>query len=259
VVAIKRFLAASDGSRDGEHAVAVACTLAQCAGGEFARLEVEAVSPAWEPGLAWWAQAATPGGTATRLRGLPGVEIVRHAESWGADLVVLGRHGRTASGPFTLGQTSDAVIRRRTGLSLFAPPGTHAIKRALIALDGSFRGLGVLGPAAAFLDMVQVRAFAICVLPGFEPSAAEQSACPDPKSERVRALVDRLPLASGPCDLLVRWGDPVREILDTIQLTNADLLVLGVRRGGAPGDLGSGHIGRDLLQTAPCAVLTVPI
>jgi nucleotide-binding universal stress UspA family protein len=255
---MKRFLAATDGSRDGEHAVAMACTLAQRAGGEFARFEVDSVAPAWEPQLEWWKVVPTHG-TVNRLRGLPGIEIVRRAEQWGADLVVLGRHDRTARGPFTLGETSDTVIRRRSGLSLFAPPETHSFQRGLIALDGSFRGLGVLGPVAAFLDVVQARAFAICVLPGSEPAAADESAWHDARRERVRALVDRLPLAKGPCDLLVRWGDPVKQVLDTVQSTRADLLILGVRRGGAPGDLGSGHIGRDLLQTAPCAVLTVPI
>jgi nucleotide-binding universal stress UspA family protein len=256
---MNRFLAATDGSRDGEHAAAMACTLAERAGGEFARLEVESAAPAWEPQLEWWKEVTVRNGTANRLRGLPGIEIVRHAEAWRADLVVLGRHDRTAQGPFTLGETSDAVIRRRSGLSLFAPPETHSFKRALVALDGSVRGLGVLGSAAAFLDIAQACAHVICVLPGSESDAAEVSAWHEPKVERVRALVNRLRLASGLCDLLVCRGDPVRQILQAIRSTRADLLVLGVRRGGAPGDLGSGHIGRDLLQTAPCAVLTVPI
>ena len=71
--------------------------------------------------------------------------------------------------------------------------------------------------------------------------------------------MDRVRLDKGPCDFLIRWGDPVSAILDMIETTVADLLVIGVRRGGAPGELGSGHVGRDLLQAAPCAVLTVPI
>lgn len=256
---MKRFLAATDGTRDGEHAVAVAATLAQRASGEFARFELEAVALDWEPGLERWKEPVASGGTATRVRGLAGIEIVHQAESWGADLVVLGRHNHTPESPLQLGPTSDTVIRRRGGLTLFVPARTGTIKRALIALDGSLRGLGVLGPASAFLDLTGARAFATCVLPGSEPNVADQSPWRDPRSERARALVDRLKLASGPCDFLVRWGNPVSEILALHELTNADLLILGVRRGGAPGDLGSGHIGRDLLQTAPCAVLTVPI
>lgn len=256
---MKRFLAATDGSRDGEHAVAVACSLAQHAGGEFARLEVESITPAWEPHLEWWKDPTTREGTATRLRGLPGIEIVRHAETWGADLVVLGRHNRSAEGPFTLGATSDTVIRRHGGLALFAPPETSFLKRALIALDGSLRGLGVLAPATALLDVARARTSVICVAPSLGPEIGDPSTWREPRFERVRRLVQPLHLTSGPCDLLLRYGDPVQEILQAIRSNRADLLVLGVRRGGAAGDLGSGHIGRDLLQTAPCAVLTVPI
>ena len=258
-MAMKRFLAATDGSRDGEHAVVMACSLAEHAGGEVARLEVDAAAAAWEPQLEWWKEATTRNGTANRLRGLPGIEIVRHAEAWGADLVVLGRHGRTTTGPFTLGETSDAVIRRRSGLTLFAPPETRSLTRALIAVDGSARGLGVLSRVATLLNIAPTRASAITVLHRWEPESDDEPAWPTAAVERIRSALDRLQLASGVCDLLVRKGDPVSEILDAIRMTGADLLVLGVRRGGAPGDLGSGHVGRDLLQTAPCAVLTVPI
>jgi nucleotide-binding universal stress UspA family protein len=258
-MSMKRFLAATDGAPDGEHAVAMACTLAQRAGGHFTRFEIETVSRDWQPGLEWWKEPTTRGGSATKVLGLPGVEIVRHAESWGADLVVLGRHHHTRENPLQLGRTSDMVLRRRGGLTLFVPTRTQTITRALIALDGSVRGLDLLGPASAVLRLARARAFALCVLPGPEPAAEDTGAWSDPRIERARALVDRLQLAKGSCDFLLRWGDPVSEILDMIETTQSDLLVLGVRRGGAPGDLGSGHVGRDLLQAAPCAVLTVPI
>lgn len=256
---MKRFLAATDGSKDGEHAVAMACTLAERAGGEFARLEVDSVAPTWEPQLEWWREATTRSGTANRMRGLPGIEIVRHAETWGADLVVLGRHDRTAEGPFSLGETSDAVIRRRSGLSLFAPRETCSFKHALIALDGSLRGLGVVAPAAALLQLTKARARAVCVLPGAAVDSADTADRRDARSERVSSVIDRLQLESGPCELLVRQGDPVPEILRALRETGSDMLIIGVRRGGQRGDLGSGYVGRELLMSAPCAVLTVPI
>lgn len=256
---MKRFLAATDGSADGEHAVFVGEGLAQRAGGEFARLAVADSSPAWEPGLERWRDPVSPGGTATRIRGLAGIEIVHHAERWGADMVVLGRHERKGLGPVTVGATSDNVLRRRNGVSLFVPPQTRAVKRALIAIDGSYRGLGILGPAEAFLKLTGARAFAVTVLPGVEPEVTELMGWQHPSSERVRAMVDRLQLPSGPCDFLVRWGEAVHHILDLLDSTRADLLILGVRRGGALGDFGSGHVGRDLLKAAPTAVLTIPI
>lgn len=256
---MKRFFAATDGTRGGNHAVTMGAALAQRAEGEFARLSVETALPGWEPSAERWREPAAPGGTATGIHGLPGIEIVRQAESWGADLVILGRRDHAPARPLQLGCTSDTVIRRRSGPTLFVPPGTTVINRVLIAVDHSLRGLSVLGPASEFIKLTGARAFAICVLPGSEPDTGDAPAWQDSRSERARAMVDRLRLATGPCDLMVRWGDPVREILEMIRLTGADLLVLGVRRGGAPGDLGSGHVGRDLLQTAPAAVLTVSI
>jgi nucleotide-binding universal stress UspA family protein len=59
--------------------------------------------------------------------------------------------------------------------------------------------------------------------------------------------------------LTMRWGDPVREVLDHLAETAADLLVLGLRQGGPGGDPGSGHVARDLLATVPVAILVVPI
>jgi len=255
-MSMNRFLAATDGTRDGDHAVRMGQALAQQADGEFARLAVETSAPNWEPGLEWWKEPASPGGTATRLRGLPGIEIVRYAESWGADLVVLGRHNHTPEHPLQLGPTSDTVIRRRAGISLFVPPRTVTVKRALIALDGSLRGLGVVAPAVQFLNLTRAQTNAVCVLPG---ASVSTDTWRDVRHERASVLIDRLQLEAGPCELLVRWGDPVPENLRAIQETGADLLILGVRRGGLRGDLGSGYVGRELLKSAPCAVLTVPI
>lgn len=255
---MRRFLAATDGTVYGEHAVMVGRALAEQAGGEFMRLAVEAgnSTPGPTPG---WSTESAPRGTVTLVRGHPGVEIVRHGETWGVDLIVLGRHQRTPGSPRPLGSTADAVIRRRSGPSLFVPPEIPTVRRATIALDGSLRGLGVVAPAVAFLNLTKARTGAICVLPGMQVEAPDTTAWQDPRSERVRALVNGLELNAGPCDLLVRSGDPVPEILRTIRETSSDLLILGVRRGGQPGDLGSGYVGRELLKSAPCAVLTVPI
>ncbi len=234
---IRRFLAASDGSPLGEHAVAVARALAQQSGGEFLRVHVDTGGP---------------------MQRLPGVEIVRCGESWEADLVVMGRHSCSPELPRLLGTTSDAVVRRRAGLSLLVTLEVQSVRSATIAVDGSIRGLGIVSPATAFLDLTLARASAICVLPGSR-SAGGDGDWVDPRVERVSGIAGKLRLASGQCDTLVQWGDPVREIIKTVLDTASDLLVLGVRRGGQRGDSGSGYVGRELLRSAPCAVLTVPI
>ena len=81
----------------------------------------------------------------------------------------------------------------------------------------------------------------------------------EPSVERIREALAAFPELGGSGALRVLRGMPVWEILGFLERYRADVLVLGVRGGGPCGDLGSGHIGRDLLRTAPVAVLTIPI
>ncbi len=255
---MRKILAATDASRHGQHAVAVARALAQRVHGEFACISVDRASASGPPPDAS-AEPAERDGTCAVLHGLPGVEIVRYAETWNADLVVLGRHKRTSERPCPVGSVSDAVIRRRVGPSLFVPPEVSAFQRGMIALDGGPRGIAILAPAAAFLDLARARASVLCVLPDPPPSVGDITTWMDSRSQQVRAQAARLQLQSGPCELQMRHGNPVAEIHKALIECGADLLVLGVRRGGLRGDMGTGYVGRELLKTVPCAVLTVPI
>lgn len=45
------------------------------------------------------------------LRGRPGANILREAERWGADMIVVGSHGRSMFYRNTLGSVSDEVVR----------------------------------------------------------------------------------------------------------------------------------------------------
>ena len=73
--------------------------------------------------------------------GIPGIEICRFAEDRRADLLILGRKPRTRAARLLLGDTADAVARRSLVPSLYVPPGTGPIRRVLVALDGSERGM----------------------------------------------------------------------------------------------------------------------
>ena len=86
----------------------------------------------------------------TRVRtGEPTVEIVREAEEWKADLVVLGTHGRSGFRPLWLGSTATAAARG-LGCNVLVIPGVpvdageapraasdpaHAVWRTLRAVD----------------------------------------------------------------------------------------------------------------------------
>jgi nucleotide-binding universal stress UspA family protein len=255
----RRILAATDGTLQGEHAVGVAQAFAQAADADFQGLGIAAEEPDPDRKPAWAEGTESGYSTVLTNRGLPGVEIVRRAELMGAYLVVLGRNERVPGGPRPVDATTDAVIRRRNGLSLLVPPSVQTIRRSIIALDGSLRGSGVAAPAVAFLKLLKAQAHALCVLPGVPFEVSDAGGWRDPRAEWLSEVIHRLPSLTPPVDLRVRWGNPVTEILDAVRDTGSDLLILGVRRGGQRGDSGSGYVGRELLRSASCAVLTVPI
>lgn len=249
----KRVLAATDETDQGAHAVEVACTIARNAG---AVLDVVTVRTAAHVPATTSAPCLT---AVTELYGLPGVEVVHYAESSRAGLLVLGRSSRSRTAPAMMGPTSDGVIRRRLGPTLMVPREVNRIERVLVALDGSRRGLDALGPGVEFARVMKAQVSVICVLPEAPGALRDDAAWVDPRRARVLAAAAVTGNGSGPLHTVISTGEPVRHILQSVDDLRCDVLVLGVRRGGPPGELGSGHIGRDVLRAAPGAVLTVPI
>lgn len=236
--------------------MAVAQALARTSGGECRVLcvETDRLPPGWS-GRVRVERGASQSATIWS-RGIPGVEIVRRAEAWKADLVVLGRCSRGPESPRALGPTSDAVLRRHGGPTLLLPSGIPEFKRILVALDGTPRGLGVLEGAGPFAQAYVRECHTICVLPAELP---EDAFWTDPRRELIGQTVAGWTVLPQRAALHFRHGSPVRLIRQLMQEIRADLLVLGVRRGGPSSDMGSGHVGRDLLSIIPAAVLCVPI
>jgi nucleotide-binding universal stress UspA family protein len=56
------------------------------------------------------------------LDGFPPREIVRHARKTGADLIVLGTHGRTGIAHAIMGSTAERVVQRSSCPVLVIPP-----------------------------------------------------------------------------------------------------------------------------------------
>lgn len=246
-----RVFAASNGSEAGQHAARFARQLALDIGAKLRLLSVETTGV---PGYGQDGTRKNPNHRPDEMdwsRGVPGIEIVRAAESWGADLVVIGRRGRASGDAELLGRTVDTVIRRRTGPCLLIPPDLDRLGRMVVALDGTSRGLGILPFAETFAEMLQLPASTVYTAP-------EEVAAHSARAKLMTALIEH-PQLGGAEQLEVRIGPPVQEILAACRTGGADLLVVGVRRGGPLGEAGSGHVGRDLLLKAPTAILTVPI
>jgi nucleotide-binding universal stress UspA family protein len=248
---VTRVFAAANGSEAGRHAARFARQLAVDIG---AKLQLMSVETTGVPGYAGDGSPPPASHSPDDMawsRGVPGIEIVRAAESWGADLVVIGRRERGTGDDELLGRTVDTVVRRRAGPCLLIPPEVHRLGRMLVALDGTSRGLGILPFADCFARLLRLPASTVFTAPEEMTSASA-------RAKLSMALVEH-PRLGGADQLEVRIGSPVPEILAACRSAGADLLVVGVRRGGPLGDAGSGHVGRDLLRKAPTAILTVPI
>ena len=250
----RQILAATDGSTAGQHAVTVARRLATELGATLEVLRV--VHGTGTPPM------DTDG---THLcTGIPGIEIVRRAEEIGAEGLVLGRFLRGSATHPRLGLTADAVARRSQVPCLFVPENQGRFAQVFAAVDGTERGLRVLEEAERVRRWTGVaRVHAVTVEPCDTPVPASDSTVMVPLSareERVRGWMRRGGNgAAAPVDLLVRSGDPVGCILREIAHPPEALLVVGNHRGGPAGVVTSTGVGRALLYTAPCAVLTVPL
>ena len=196
--------------------------------------------------------------------GVPGVEICRYAEAHEADLLVLGRKPRSRMARLLLGDTADAVARRSPLPCLFVPRGAASVRRLLVALDGTDRGLVVLRYACAFARSVRAGLAVVTVErePAGEP-AALAAALPVERSARLLSQVRQiLGQACGDGTKVavdVRRGPIVEEVLRALESAGADTLVVGYHRGGPPGVIEAGSTARHLAHLAPGAVLTVPL
>jgi nucleotide-binding universal stress UspA family protein len=67
-------------------------------------------------------EAPTVESTPRVRRGDPATEIIREAHEWGADLLVLGTHGRRGALRLFLGSVAETVVRRLPCAVLVIPP-----------------------------------------------------------------------------------------------------------------------------------------
>ena len=199
-----------------------------------------------------------PGDHIVRV-GAPGVELARAAELLGADLLVLGFNRR-------VGTTLEGTLRRSQVPCLVTPSGVPAFRRVCAAVDGGPASAIVLAAALAVADhnvsdVIIFHAERV-------PSAADAGLPRRDTMRHVEALTeavhaawsrDRAARAVAGCEVIVRQGDPVVEILKIVREEHVDLLVVGACRGAAAGGNAARSIATRLLERARSAMLTVPV
>jgi nucleotide-binding universal stress UspA family protein len=206
------------------------------------------------------------------VMGDPRAEIVRQAEEWKADLVVLGARGLGGVKRFLLGSVSDAVARHARCPVLVVKGPRRKLGSVLVAMDGSedsFRAVRFL-QSLALPRQTKVRLLSVVErlrYPTTAPRAvhgqlvrmlkeleAERRGELDKVLERAAAQLD---------DKITRvtrytpTGDAAEEIVATANDFDTDLVVLGARGLGGMARVLLGSVSEKVLHHARCPVLIV--
>lgn len=209
----------------------------------------------------------------TRIEvGIPSQVLQTVAQTTGADLLVVGTHGRTGLDHVLVGSTAERVVRispcpvlavkaDKEGAGAAAPA---AIKRIVVPIDLSHCSLDALEYAVQFAKPLGA---AITILHAMEPvaygldfslsHAKEWKEQRDYLEKRLSVLSACLTAHGIQADHVLRPGLPADSIVSYVAQQGFDLMIMGThgRRGISHVLLGS--IAGAMLRHAPCPVLTV--
>jgi nucleotide-binding universal stress UspA family protein len=210
--------------------------------------------------------------------GIPSQQINTGATDCGADLVVLGTHGRTGLAHIALGSTAERVVRGAPCPVLIVRSvqvhhrlvGNHgagaapAIGQILTPVDFSPCSLEALDYAA---EIAQVFRAAITILHVLEPifydldvalgHIVQEREKREQAESQLSELVDRLKPRELSVQTALRGGITADSILAGAQGLGCDLIVMGTHGRRGISQLRTGSIAEAVLRRAQCPVLTV--
>ena len=204
--------------------------------------------------------------------GDPREEIVRQAEEWRADLVVLGARGLGTVKRFLLGSVSDAVARHARCPVLVVKGQRRKLGSVLVGMDGSedsFQAVRFLR-SLALPRQTKVRLLSVVERLRY-PTTAPQALhgqlvrmLKELEAERRGELDKVLERAAAELDdkitRVTRYtptGNPAEEIVATANDFDTDLVVVGARGLGGMARVLLGSVSEKVLHHARCPVLIV--
>ena len=192
--------------------------------------------------------------------------LVRLVQEVGADLVVVGPHGRGRLESILLGSVSQALLHAMPASVLIAREPVSAPLRVLLATDGSPHSLDAALYLARFPLTPQARIEVLTAICAWSGGYAEYGAADlrDVVAHERRRAVEVIDAALEALEAggktgtpLIRHGDPKREILAAARELAADLIVTGARGVGGFRGLVLGSVSRAVSKAAPCSTLVV--
>lgn len=202
--------------------------------------------------------------------------VIEDAVAVGADLLVLGSHGRSGFQRLFLGSVTEKVMRKAACPTLVVPPRAVdadasqpvRFRRILCAVDFSDSSLSALAQALSLAEEADAK---LTLLHAIEipPELRESTTAADFNVDRIRAaaeaearrrLRDLIPdQARAYCtvETAVVEGRASREVLRLAAEQSADLIVMGVHGRGAVDLLMFGSTTHQVVRGAACPVLIV--
>ncbi len=200
----------------------------------------------------------------------PREAILRTADEWAAELIVVGARGLGAIRRFLVGSVSTTVAREAHCSVLVVNERSRELGTVLVATDGSADSMA----AARFLSAqpldptMTVRLVGVVEHPrtpwGAPEAPAVLTAVEEVIAERriaiemaLATLETELESKVGAIERIVAVGNPADEILKLAGGPDVDLVVVGARGVGRLKRLLLGSVSERVLHHAPCSVLVV--
>ena len=203
-------------------------------------------------------------------------EVLRQLAATGADLLVVGSHGRSGFQRLFLGSVTEKVIRKATCPTLVVPPRAADVppdapvqfKRILCAIDFSESALSALAYAFNLAEEADAHLTLLHVIE-MPPELRENPLAPDFDIDRIHAaaeaqarrrLQDLIPDQArnyATVDTAVVEGGAYRRVLQRAAEEQADLIVMGVHGRSAIDRLVFGSTTHHVIRAATCPVLIV--
>lgn len=207
-------------------------------------------------------------------------EILQRAESWPADLLVMGTHGRSGFQRLVLGSITEKVVRRAAcpvltvpGSARDAVPASPVVfERIVCAIDFSDYSMHGLEYATSLAQETDATLVVVHVmeLPPDLPREVQSEVVAGGRTftdlvalteQERRAQLERAVPASVrefcSVETVLATGKPYQEILRVADERDADLLVVGIHGRGAVDRMLFGSTTQHLVRQAACPVLTL--
>lgn len=211
--------------------------------------------------------------TSEARTGKPAWELIKHADDWEPDLIVMGSHGRGFVGRAVLGSVSMKVLHEARCSVRIAREGRPDAgpNRVLVAVDGSENSELCVETVAArsWDENAEFRIITADDDPASRPEISALDAVPEgfEDSDEAKQWMERVITGPGRkmknaglnTSQYCRWGDARRVILDEAEEWNADSIFIGARGLSRFKRLLIGSVSAAVASRAKCSVEVVRI